>query len=56
MMVVDCQAHMVVQWLEKNAQHQNEETICQQMQWFTDATVCWFIPSADLSKGIVSRE
>jgi hypothetical protein len=30
---------MVVQWLEKNAQFQNEETICQQMQWFSDATV-----------------
>jgi hypothetical protein len=33
------QAHMVVQWLEKNAQFQSEETICQQMQWFSDATV-----------------
>lgn len=45
------QTHMVVQWLEKNAQHQTEETICQQMQWFTDATVGWENTLSALSRG-----
>ena len=30
---------MVVEWLERNAQDDNEEKITQQMEWFTDATV-----------------
>ena len=30
---------MVVEWLEKNAQDETEETITQQMEWFTDSTV-----------------
>ena len=30
---------MVVEWLERNAQDDNDERITQQMEWFTDATV-----------------
>ena len=30
---------MVLEWLEKNAQDENEEKITQQMDWFSDATV-----------------
>jgi len=45
------QAYMVVEWLEKNAQDQNEQTIRQQMEWFTDATICWENTTAALARG-----
>jgi nuclear pore complex protein Nup107 len=35
------QAHIVVDWLEKNSKDANERMITQQMEWFTDATICW---------------
>jgi len=45
------QACMVVEWLERNAQDDNEEKITQQMEWFTDATISWENTTNALSRG-----
>jgi len=45
------QAYIVVDWLENNSKDANERMITQQMEWFTDATICWENTTAFLCRG-----
>ena len=45
------QAWIVVEWLERNAQDQMEESMMTQLQYFTDSTVAWENTLAALESG-----
>ena len=45
------QAWIVVEWLERNAQDQMEESMMRQLQYFTDSTVAWENTLAALESG-----
>ena len=45
------QALIVVDWLERNAQDQEEEALVNQMQYFSDSPVAWENTLAALQRG-----